>query len=448
MSVTARRFSVLVGRSVAVLLAAALLAVGSQAHAQLVNQAVGGVFVDPQGMIRSATQDELGQLHRIRAEVLSTIPEGLDQPAGERKISLRQLDEAIAKSAASGQPLPTEVLVLGGLTRIRYVLVYPEQHDIVLVGPGEPWKLSAGGEYVGAESGQPVLLLDDLLVALRAVSSPTPSVLSCSIDPTPEGLQRIRTLSSRLTPNMNPQQAARAFEQQLGPQVVSVTGVPESSHFARVMVAADYRMKRIAMGLEPSPVAGLPSFLKFIGSSGGASLPRWWLAPDYQPPVRDADGLAWELPGGSVKTMAENDFLDATGVKRQTGKADPATQKWADVMTSKYEELAQVEPVFGQLRNCMDLAVVAAIMVTHDLPAKAGATFASLMSAEGVEAIALDPPKRVASQATLVRKRNWIVACGGVQINPWSLVEQSRESDALAQVRSQTSVPAGQWWSN
>jgi hypothetical protein len=146
--------------------------------------------------------------------------------------------------------------------------------------------------------------------------------------------------------------------------------------------------------------------------------------------------------------MAESDFLDATGVKHQTGKADPASQKWADVMTSKYEELARVEPVFGQLRNCMDLAVVAALVVSHDLPGKAGASFASLMNADGVEAIALAAPKKVASRATLVRHRQWMVACGGVQINPWEIVQQSQQSDALAQARSKVSAPADQWWSN
>ena len=33
-------------------------------------------------------------------------------------------------------------------------------------------------------------------------------------------------------------------------------------------------------------------------------------------------------------------------------------QKWADNMTAHYDELAVAEPVFGDLRNCMQLALV------------------------------------------------------------------------------------------
>ena len=33
----------------------------------------------------------------------------------------------------------------------------------------------------------------------------------------------------------------------MGYQNISVSGVPETSHFARTMVAADFRMKRLAM---------------------------------------------------------------------------------------------------------------------------------------------------------------------------------------------------------
>ena len=56
---------------------------------------------------------------------------------------------------------------MAGLTRVKYVLVYPEQNDVVLAGPAEGWRVDALGNVVGASSGQPVLLLDDLMVALR-----------------------------------------------------------------------------------------------------------------------------------------------------------------------------------------------------------------------------------------------------------------------------------------
>jgi NADH-quinone oxidoreductase subunit D len=94
------------------------------------------------------------------------------------------------------------------------------------------------------------------------------------------------------------------MEQALGPQKISVTGVPETSHFARALVAADFRMKRLGMGFERAPVDGLPSFLDmFSGRTAGLQnmMPRWWLAPNYEPIRRDAEGLAWELRGSGVK---------------------------------------------------------------------------------------------------------------------------------------------------
>jgi len=65
----------------------------------------------------------------------------------------------------------------------------------VLVGPAEGWKIDDHGALVGATTGRPLLLLDDLRVALRAAGGPVRSVISCSIDPTQEGLQRLTARS-------------------------------------------------------------------------------------------------------------------------------------------------------------------------------------------------------------------------------------------------------------
>ncbi len=51
----------------------------------------------------------------------------------------------------------------------------------------------------------------------------------------------------------------------LGMQVITVGGVPASTHFAQVMVEADYRMKLIGIGLEQA--AGAASQLRRSGQS-------------------------------------------------------------------------------------------------------------------------------------------------------------------------------------
>jgi len=424
----------------------------AQTTALATNRAVGGVSIDPAGMLTTATFDEFGALRKVRLQIIGAIPDGLQSETAMRKISLRRLDEAIRQCLEGGRLLPPEIECLGGLQRVRYVLVYPDEHDIVLVGPAEGWKVNDRGVIVGATTGRPVMLLDDLIVALRAANGPVRSVISCSINPTPEGLQRLSAFNKRLPRNSNPQAAAMGIEQQLGPQAVSITGVPDTSHFARVMVAADYRMKRVSMETEPAPIRGLPGFIGMMRAAGRKTqnmMPRWWLAPDYEPLLRDADGLAWELRGASVKALSETEFLDAAGVRRQTGRADSISQKWAEIMTERYDELALADPVFGQLQNCMDLAIVAALIVGQDLPGVAQVRLPMLMDAGGLEVAEMPAPKQVESKATLARKgRDWMIACGGVEINAWAIVEKADRSEALANVRIESGINSRteRWW--
>ena len=133
--------------------------------------------------------------------------------------------------------------------------------------PGRPraGRSTIEGEVVGAKNGRAVLRLDDLLVALRSADQARNGGISCSIDPTPRRDGAAASLFRREEERSAiPIRHRREIESSLGPQTISVSGVPGSSHFALVMVAADYRMKRLAMNLEPSPVKGMPSYLQML----------------------------------------------------------------------------------------------------------------------------------------------------------------------------------------
>ncbi len=52
-----------------------------------------------------------------------------------------------------------------------------------------------------------------------------------------------------------------------GPQVVSIHGVPKTNHMARVLFAAVYKMKRLGMKPNRTPVKGLPSYIDMIRNS-------------------------------------------------------------------------------------------------------------------------------------------------------------------------------------
>ncbi len=413
-------------------------------HAQVIQSAVGGVSIDADGLLAKATLVNMDKLSAYYRQNLERIPADLNGAVPMRKVSLRRLEAAIDACAASNTPLPDAIKYLAGLQHIRYIFVYPEQKDIVLVGPGEGWKVDEHGNVVGVTTGRPVMLLDDLLMALRTAKDAAQGGITCSINPTKEGLARMNQL--RFPAGSDPTAVGEAREKALGMQDISLHGVPETSHFARVLVAADYRMKRISMALDPSPLRDLPSYLGML--RGRATIcPRFWLEPKFDALLCDANGLAFELCGSSVKAMTEEDFITASGSIQHTSKASPAAKRWADMMTDKYPELAVADPIFGQLQNCMELAIVGAIVVKDRLPEKAGYDLPTLFSARAVKADMFNAPKQVPSVAS-VRGR-LVAVSGGVAINSWAYADKVKTDEKVAAVRTKAAFgKTGGWWQN
>ncbi|MHB8955637.1 MAG: DUF1598 domain-containing protein [Pirellulaceae bacterium] len=423
--------------------------------------AVGGVVIQIDGVVQNATAAQRATLARLRRADFRPAADELNRPVELRKISLKALEaacEAALRDENGNGRLPDEIRYLGGLLRVQYVFVYPDQNDIVLAGPAEGWKIDDMGNVVGITTGRPVVQLDDLVVALRTVSDAREGGISCSINPTPEGFKKLRELlsqqkQSRQSPNIP--QLEQDMKQAFGPQMVSLTGVPPTSHFARVLVAADYRMKRLAMNLDPAPIAGFPSYVEMLQSDAKDPNvnPRWWLACNYEPVAKSDDNLAWELRGQGVKCLTEDDAVIADGTVRQTGKTSPTAQKWADMMTDRFDELTAKEPVFGELRNVMDLCIIAALIDQHDLVAQAGGSFPVLIGAADELLIPARGfiPKTVPPQCSFLKTRaGWVVtASGGVQIESFRIASQVETNPALMQVREGIAKPAGNtWWWN
>ncbi len=416
------------------------------------NGAVGGVLIDARGVVARADTDAQDRLRAAREKALQEVPPDLDRASDLRKVSLRGLEQAITELRLKNRKVTDELQNLAGLQRIRYVFVDLVRRDIVLAGPAEGWKVGPQGAIVGRKSGAPVLQLDDLVFALRTAEAAGKEAISCSIDPTPEGVQRFTRLAKTPGLTMN-DQTLRRLEAAVGPQQITIRGVPADSRFARVMVAADVTMKRLAMGFERSPVAGVPSYLDLIQRGDGApsrdAMPRWWLAPKYEPLLRDADGLAWELRGPGVQAMTEDTRFAADGAATRTGKANPLAKRWAEAFTDKYADLSAELPIFAELRNCIDLAVVSALIVKHELPAKVRYGMPLLMSTSDVKPVSWEVPKTIAPQANSVRKGSqWVVTVsGGVEIDSWRAADKPETQVDLAKTRQSAAVKdARRWW--
>jgi hypothetical protein len=244
------------------------------------------------------------------------------------------------------------------------------------------------------------------------------------------------------------------MEKALGPQAVTVRGVPGDSRFAHVLVAADYRMKRIGMGLEPSGLAELPSYLDMVPVGAKASsLPRFWLEPDYDPLAHDADELAWQITGRRMKCLTESDVVGRNGVERGKAPADKTAERWCAAMTASYETLAAKQPVFAELTNCVDLAVVAALIHGRHLHKRAGLDLGPLLDETLLALPSYEPATSVPTVATGAKKgTTWVLtASGGVTFQPWAFAANVEKQAEVADVRTASlaakpAAAADFWW--
>ena len=419
-------------------------------------RSVGGVMIDSSGIVRTATVEEKQDLANLLRVVIDK-PQGKMADAVEmRMVSLKRLQQAIADNQKTGKPLPESIAFLAGLQRVQYVFVDKDNQDIVIAGPAEPWQLQDDGSVVGKFSGSPSLRLDDLVVALRSVESARKAGISCSIEPTDEGRQRLQQLlrKIKLRPGQNPSVYEESMKQAFGPQMIHLNGVPADSHFARTLVAADYEMKRVAMELVASPIKELPSYLRMsknVRHSANQN-PRWWMACNYDALSKSEDGLAWKLSGQGVKTMTEQDVIDADGSVKGARNSDKAAEAWAKKMTDHYNDLSRKMTVFGDLRNVIDLSVVATLITQERLDKKAGIDLSLLREeSETLKPVSYNEPKAVQPQCSFVKGRNgWTVtASGGVDINGFEVVQNQQVEPSLADTQSSAlaaAEPANWWW--
>ena len=408
------------------------------------NGTVGGVSIDADGVVTRAEIDE-AKLAAARRRII-----GGDAKTKLRMVSLNGLEQAIAEQFSRGKSVTEEMLFLSGLQRVEFVFAVPEQNDIILAGPAESWRVDERGVAVGVTTGMPTLRLDDLLEAFRtaelAVEAPG---ISCSIDPTEEGLARMQRLLRSRNLQFN-SRTTELMKKAVGPQRITVTGVLPDSHFARVMVAADYLMKRLAMDLEQSPIKGMPSYMELLKSGGGDSArtasPRWWMAVNYARLLRSEDGLSWQLRGPGVKVMTEDAFVDSTGTIVESGKTDRLAQRWAETMTEKYSELSVAMPVFGELRNCMDLAVVAALITHRKLAQGVNTKLPVLTGGSGIRGPKYHVPTSVDSHISVARaRREWIVGVsGGVDLDSWSVL--NKPETGSVSLRTPRPTKDVWWW--
>jgi hypothetical protein len=424
-------------------------------------QAVGGIAIDAQGVLRTLIVADPVLANR-RREAVTVLEGDLRDHVPLRHVALSRLERQLAEAMAAGHGIPDEMQKLAGLTKIQYVFVYPgdgaESGEIVIAGPAEPWMLDAVGRTVGVATGAPTLLLEDLAAALRCFAPGHPSnhAIGCSIDPTQEGLAALQDFMrrvGRVNPKSDVAGLVSGMQQALGMQTVRVNGVSPATHFAQVMVEADYRMKLIGIGLEPPPVK-MSTWVQLASSQSVAAnaLQRWYFMPEYQCVRVSEDDLAIELVGQGVKLVGADEVVLPDGRRMSADRANQASKLFTTAFTKKYPEIAARRPVYAQLRSLIDLAVVAAWLQEFDGYGKTGWGAETLRDEAAYPIETLQPVTQVETAINAVWRGPRLITPigGGVTIQAATAVEPPNllidEQAEVAKAHAAVKLPADRWW--
>ena len=97
---------------------------------------------------------------------------------------------------------------------------------------------------------------------------------------------------------------------------------------------------------------------------------RWWFTLNYDDIVADDDHTTFTFNGTGVKVLSENEFISDQGDRIHTGQSDGPTSGFARDFTRHFDSLATKYPVYRQLKNVFDLALVSSLIRDQDLSGK------------------------------------------------------------------------------
>jgi len=151
-----------------------------------------------------------------------------------------------------------------------------------------------------------------------------------------------------------------------------------------------------------------------------------------------------------VKAMTAEQFVDSQGGRTSSDRQNKQAQRWAEQFTSKFDELCTQNSAFGDLRNAMDLNVIATVISAHQLDKVAGLDLTLLSdSSKSLHTPTWKVAKRIPAHCSFISGRaGWTVsASGGVEINPWRVVsEQTQTSETVSLVRQKAGQSDRWWW--
>ena len=304
----------------------------------------------------------------LAALLIATVSELPTPVLGEatHAVSLRRLAEEL-QTCLGNRSCPRSLLELDGLRVIDGYIVDPEDGDVVLVGR--------------RDSALPPLLTEDFVVALRNAwmryverrgnrmlySSP-----GCSIDPDPLVMLELDGIASRVIGGDREQE--KEWERVCKkPQQVRVLGMPFDTHFAKVLVQADYDMKSQVDGSDPLGIPGLQSLpamtlaqiRRDIEADRPISVPsssmnRFWFYPGDNV-WEEGDGVVL-IRESPVTLLSNQTLVNARNQMVDSVERDLLAEEFAANFTRHFDDLADQRQIYRQLEGLFRFVALAKIL--------------------------------------------------------------------------------------
>jgi hypothetical protein len=311
--------------------------------------------------------------------------------SGGRALSLKILQKRL-KACQTNNCCSEVVLQLAGLTKVIGYVEDEANHDLILVGQ--------------VDDALPPLHLEDFIVAMRNAFLKYSEVRGntryysnpgCSIDPDEKVLKKLQEVgkqilgsSSDITAN-GIQEWHRTCQQS---QNVRVLGIPFDTHFAFVMVKADYDMKRLVDGSDSLDLAGFVGLTDMtlemaksdILNGRPVSIPmfsmnRFWFYPGEN--LYREDEKVVVIDKCEVVLLTEEEHLTRTGGVAGKGCPDPLAQKFADNFTAQYTGIAMKRPIYAELKGLFRFVALAKITKFKNSLAESGLDLGYMMNLNG-----------------------------------------------------------------
>lgn len=355
-----------------------------------------------------------------------------------RALSLKVLEKRAERCIAEGNYYD-EIFQFCGITKILGYVIDGENDDIVLIGK--------------ADNTLPPLYFEDFVIALRNTqlkyaplegntyiySSP-----SCSIDPEPEVLNELQQVGNQIFNDSNQEKVQKnlnEWKETCGQsQTVSVMGIPFETRFGKVMVDADYYMKRLVDGSVSLDIDGFKSLTDMtldvikedITNNKPLSIPsqtmnRFWFCPGETSFI-ESDGIVL-IKKSQVILLTEEEYLTKKGKVAGSGRPNQLAKEFVDSFTKKYDQIAREKPIYSELEGLFRVVALTKIMKHNEATSEAQITLDYLLNRFPVTKNTeikrtlpgISNVKEFQHKSENSRRYSilyfWLPSCGGVSIN-------------------------------